>query len=128
VLVRALSEISHCEGGCNGCDLFTYCSDPGLCEEGCNWTPIPLYHFPQRAKRATGVWVRASSHTGPAHCKLQLAFHRNSSSPSWAGKGAVVAAVVYDRRTGDRLPLVVGASYSEVDPAVLNGGCPNCPD
>jgi hypothetical protein len=33
-----------------------------------------------------------------------------------------------DKRTDDRIPLNVAARYSESDPAVLTGGCPNCPD
>lgn len=92
------------------------------------WTPVPLGSFPDETRKATGVWVAQSARTGPAHCKLQLEIFRNSSSPSWAGEGAVVAAVVYDKRTGDRIPLSVAARYSESDPAVLTGGCPNCPD
>jgi hypothetical protein len=127
VTVRALSEISHCEGGCGDCSLADYCANPGACYE-CSWTPTPLGSFPHRTKTATGVWVAESARTGPAHCTLQVQFFRNSSSPSWAGKGAVVAAVVWDKRTGDLLPLSVSARYSESDPAVMTGGCPSCPD
>jgi len=127
VVVRGLSEISHCEGGCADCSLAEYCANPGGCYQ-CSWTPTPLGHFPHETKKATGVWVAQGPRTGPAHCELQLKVYRNSSSPSWAGKGAVVAAVVYDKRTGDRIPLIVAARYLVSDPAVLTGGCPSCPD
>lgn len=126
VVVRSWSKISHCEGGCIGCSLAEYCANPGQCD--CSWTPIPLNHFPHATKKATGIWVPQHPHAGPAHCELKLEVYRNSSSPSWAGAGGTVAAVVYDKRTGDTLPLSVAARYLVSDPAVLTGGCPNCPD
>jgi len=130
VEVRALSKIAHCEGGCADCSLDEYCANPGGCYR-CSWTPTPLLSFPHETKKATGVWVPQGP-SGPAHCQLQLQLqlqvYRNSSSRSWAGEGAVVAAVVHDKRTGDRIPLIVAARDSESDPAVLTGGCPSCPD
>jgi hypothetical protein len=125
VLVRSLSEISHCDGGCSRCSLAEYCADPAECF-GCSWTPVPLGHHPFVTKKATGIWVPESPRTGPAHCRLQVQFYRDTSNPSWSGDGGFVAAVVYDKRTGERFPLSVSARYSELDPAVLNGGCPNC--
>lgn len=127
VVVRGLSKIAHCEGGCADCSLAEYCADPSRCHK-CSWTPVPLGSFPDETMKATGVWVPQSPRTGPAHCELRLEVYRNSTSPSWAGDGAVVAAVVYDKRTGKTLPVVVAARYSELDPGVLSGGCPNCPN
>jgi hypothetical protein len=128
VQVVSHSKYSGCEGGCADCSPQQFCADPGECYE-CSWTPVPFDTWPQAGVRATGTWVPAGLFTGPAHCELQVHVYRNTSSPIWKGNGGVVAAAVYDKRTGVKYPFTVEARNSANDPEPLGGGsCPHCSD
>ncbi len=128
VRVLSVSEYSGCEGGCGDCSTAQYCADPGECYE-CSWTPMPLVSWPQAEVKAKGTWVPAGVFTGPAHCELQLHVYRNTPDRIWEGQGGVVAAAVYDKRTGAKYRFTVEARNSANDPAPLGGGaCPHCPD
>ena len=123
--VIALAKHSYCEGGCADCSIAEFCADPGNCFQ-CSFTPLGLVSWPTERVKAVGVWVTASPLGGPAHCELRASAYRDTSSPAWSGKGGVVAAVVWDRRTGAKLPVIVEARNSANDPEIVNGGCPAC--
>lgn len=127
VRVVALSPYTHCQGGCENCDDQKYCSNPKKCYM-CSWTPVGLAAWPQAETSARGVWVPAGPLTGPAHCELHADLFRNSVGPSWKGANGVVAATVFDRRTGQQVPVVVEVRRSDQDPGVTGSGCPHCPN